>query len=60
MRSREQKGKVKWRNGELFIGLGSITTEAFVKADSKEEAIAEFEKSNGKDKDAIINIEEIW
>ena len=46
----------KWR---IVYWFGSITTEAFVKADSKEEAIAEFEKSKGKGKDIIINVEEV-
>ncbi len=45
----------KWR---IFYWLGSMTTEMFVKADSKEKAIAEFEKRKGG-KDRIINIEEI-
>jgi hypothetical protein len=44
----------KWR---IVYWLGSITTEVFIKADSKEAAIAEFEKSKGKDR--IVNIEEV-
>ena len=35
-----------------------MTTEVFVMANSKEAAIAEFEKRKGKSKDRIINIEE--
>ena len=46
----------KWR---IVYWFGSITTETFVKANSKEEAIVEFEKSKGKSKDDIINIEEV-
>ena len=41
----------------IVYWLGSITTEAFVKADSKEGAIAEFEKNKGKD--IILNSEEV-
>jgi hypothetical protein len=46
----------KWR---IVYWLGSMMTETFVKADSKEAAIAEFEKRKGKDKDSIVNIEEV-
>ena len=45
----------KWR---IVYWLGSMMTETFVKADSKEMAIAEFEKRKGG-KDRIINIEEV-
>lgn len=45
----------KWR---IVYWLGSMMTDMFVKADSKEAAIAEFEERKGS-KDRIINIEEL-
>ena len=45
----------KWR---IVYWLGSMTTETFIKADSEETAIAEFEKNKGNGKDRIISIEE--
>ena len=43
----------KWR---IVYWLGSMMTETFVRADSRETAIVEFEKDKGKDR--IISIEE--
>lgn len=43
---------MRWR---IVYWLGSITSEGFVKATSKDEAIAIFEKEKGKDR--IISIE---
>ena len=42
----------------IVYWLGSITTEAFVKADSKEGAIAEFEKAMGLIKDCDSKLKE--
>lgn len=46
----------KWR---IFYWLGSMTTEMYIKADSKEDAIAKFEILTGRGKDYILNIEEV-
>lgn len=50
---RKESKMKKWR---IIYWFGSITTEVFIEADSKEDATAEFEKRKGKD--TIINIEE--